>query len=51
MNRVKIMRTAQEFSNKCKCISGIPASLHRVTCPITPELPGREVCVLAALTE
>lgn len=31
------MRTAKEFSNKS--ISGIPVSLCRLTCQVTPELP------------
>lgn len=45
-NRVKIMRTAKEFSNKC--ISGIPVSSWRLTCPLTPKLPGQwGVCAVS----
>lgn len=48
MNRVKIMRPAKEFSNNCKCISGITVSLCRLTCPITPKLPGQGgVCAVS----
>lgn len=46
MNRVKIMRTAKEFSNKS--ISGIPVSSCRLTCPVTPKLPGQGgVCAVS----